>query len=304
MKQLNENKPADVAINRVTMLQKLNAYKKRPGSFIMYIIVILAAALTLLSLGYLLVYVIVKGVPHLTPELFAWEYNSDNVSMLPALINTVIMTVFSLLIAGPIGICSAIYLVEYAKKGNKIVGVVRVTAETLTGIPSIVYGLFGMLFFATTLKWGLSLIAGAFTLAIMILPVIMRTTEEALLAVPNSFREASFGLGAGKLRTIVKIVLPSAVPGILSGVILATGRVVGETAALIYTAGTVAKIPSSLFSSTRTLSVHMYSLSKEGLHTDQAYATAVVLLVLVILINFTSSFIAKKFANSSAGDNK
>ena len=287
------------AINRVTFRQRMNQYKRRPGSFILMLLVVIATVLTILALGFLLVYVMVKGIPYLTPSLFEWEYNSDNVSMMPAIINTVLMTVVSLIIAAPIGIFSAVYLVEYAKKGDKVVAVVRITAETLTGIPSIVYGLFGMLFFVSTLKWGLSLLSGAFTLAIMILPVIMRTTEEALLAVPQSYREGSFGLGAGKLRTVIRIVLPSAVPGILSGIILATGRVVGETAALIYTAGTVAQIPSSAFSSVRTLSVHMYSLSKEALHTNEAYATAVILLILVILINFASSFIAKKFSNNA-----
>ena len=208
------------------------------------------------------------------------------------------MAAISLLLAVPFGIGSAIYLVEYAKKGNKLVKVIRVTAETLTGIPSIVYGLFGMLFFVTALKWKFSILAGAFTLAIMILPVILRTTEEALLSVPDSYREGSFGLGAGKLRTIFKIVLPAAVPGILSGVILATGRIVGETAALIYTAGSVAKIPSSVFSSGRTLAVHMYLLANEGLHVNQAYATAVILLILVIAINALSSFIAKKITKA------
>ena len=208
------------------------------------------------------------------------------------------MAAISLLLAVPFGIGSAIYLVEYAKKGNKLVKIIRVTAETLTGIPSIVYGLFGMLFFVTALKWKFSILAGAFTLAIMILPVILRTTEEALLSVPDSYREGSFGLGAGKLRTIFKIVLPAAVPGILSGVILATGRIVGETAALIYTAGSVAKIPSSVFSSGRTLAVHMYLLANEGLHVNQAYATAVILLILVIAINALSSFIAKKITKA------
>ncbi len=285
-----------VGINRRRFRQKLAEYKRTPGSLILLILVYLSAILTVASIGFLLVYVLVKGIPNLTPELFKWEYNSENCSMLPALINTVFMTLLSLLVAAPIGIFAAIYLVEYAKKGNKIVGIVRITAETLTGIPSIVYGLFGMLFFVTTLKWKLSLLSGAFTLAIMVLPVIMRTTEEALLAVPNSYREGSFGLGAGKLRTVFKIVLPSAVPGILSGIILATGRIVGETAALIYTAGSVAVVAENVFSSTRTLSVHMYLLSKEGFHTNQAYATAVVLLVLVVLINFASDYIAKKFA--------
>lgn len=170
----------------------------------------------------------------------------------------------------------------------------RVTAETLSGIPSIVYGLFGAIFFVTFLHLKLSLLSGALTVSIMVLPTILRTTEEALLAVPDSFREGSFGLGAGRLRTVFRIVLPSAVPGILSGIILATGRIVGETAALIYTAGSIAKLPKNLFSSTRTLSVHMYVLSNEGLYTDQAFATAVVLLLLVIGINLLSNFAASR----------
>lgn len=206
------------------------------------------------------------------------------------------MTAFSLAISTPLGIFAAIWLVEYAHRGSKLVKAVRVTTETLQGIPSIVYGLFGMLFFVTKLHWGYSMIAGAFTLAIMVLPVIMRTTEEALIAVPDSYREGSFGLGAGKLRTVFTIVLPSAMPGILSGVILATGRIVGETAALIYTASSVAKIPSSLFSSTRTLAVHMYLLSNEGLYIGQTYGTAVVLLVLVLVINGLSGLVAGKLA--------
>lgn len=268
-------------------------YKRRTGSFMLRLLVKLATLMTVLSMFFLVIYILVKGVPHLTPSLFAWNYNSENVSMMPSIINTLLMTALSLLIAAPLGIFAAIYLVEYAKKGSKIVGIVRVTAETLTGIPSIVYGLFGMLFFVTTMKWGYSLLSGAFTLAIMVLPVIMRTTEEALLAVPQSYREGSFALGAGKLRTIFKIIIQSAIPGILSGVILSTGRIVGETAALKYTAGTIAEVPESVFSSTRTLSVHMYNLSKEALNTDQAYATAVVLLLLVVLINLASDMIAK-----------
>ena len=235
----------------------------------------IAALLTAAVLVFLIGYILVMGIPNLKPELFAWEYNSENVSLTPALINTVLMTAFSLAISTPLGIFAAIWLVEYAHRGSKLVKVVRVTTETLQGIPSIVYGLFGMLFFVTKLHWGYSMIAGAFTLAIMVLPVIMRTTEEALIAVPDSYREGSFGLGAGKLRTVFTIVLPSAMPGILSGVILATGRIVGETAALIYTASSVAKIPSGVFRSTRTLAVHMYLLSNEGLYIGQTYGTAV-----------------------------
>ena len=253
-------------------------------------VTIFSAVLTVLVLGFLIVYILVKGVPHLTPELFAWEYDSENVSMLPALINTLEMTLLTLAVAIPFGIGSAIYLVEYASSRNRFVPVIRMTAETLTGIPSIVYGLFGMLFFNS--MFGISMLSGALTLAIMVLPVIMRTTEEALLSVPKSYREGSFGLGAGKLRTIFKIVLPAAMPGIFSGIVLSIGRIVGETAALIYTAGTFTKAASSIFNSGRTLSVHMYLLSKEGLNTDQAYATAVVLLVLVIFINFISGRIA------------
>ena len=255
-----------------------------------------AAVITFAVLLFLIAYILINGIPHLKPSLFEWTYNSDNVSMMPAIITTVEMTLLALVIAVPLGLFTAIYLNEYAKRGNKLVNVIRITTETLSGIPSIVYGLFGMLFFVTQLHWGYSLIAGAFTLAIMVLPVIMRTTEEALIAVPDSYREGSFGLGAGKLRTVFTIVLPSAMPGILSGVILATGRIVGETAALIYTASSVAKIPESVFSSTRTLAVHMYLLSNEGLHVDATYGTAVVLLVLVLGINCLSSFIAGKLA--------
>ena len=264
------------------------------GSLILKILVILAAVFTLVMLGYLIVYILAKGIPHLTPSLFSIHYDSDNVSMLPSIINTLIMIGVALLIAVPVGVFSAVYLTEYAKKGNKLVKVIRTTAETLTGIPSIVYGLFGMLFFVTACHMSYSLMAGILTVAIMVLPTVLRTTEEALLAVPDSFREGSFGLGAGKLRTVFRIVLPSAIPGILSGVILSTGRTAGETAALIYTAGTMATLPKNLLSSGRTLAVHMYVLSQEGLHTDQAFATAVILLVMVLLINILSSVIAKK----------
>lgn len=270
--------------------------KAKAESYLLKAFVYCAAGITVLTLVFILVYILWKGVPHITPDLFSLEYNSENASLFPALINTVLMTLASLILAVPLGIFSAVYMVEYAKRGNKLVKIVRVTSETLSGIPSIIYGLFGYLLFVTYLGWGKSLIAGAFTLAIMILPVIMRTTEEALIAVPDSFREGSFGLGAGKLRTVFKIILPSAVPGILSGVVLATGRIVGETAALIYTSGTVAQVPTSLFSSARTLSVHMYALWNEGLQTDKSYATAVVLLVLVVGLNALSAFIAKRIA--------
>ena len=266
---------------------------QRTVSRVLKFLVRFAAALTCFVLVFLVGYILFKGVPHLSPSLFAWEYTSENVSLMPALINTLLMILLALAVSLPLGIGAAIYLTEYTGRGNKLVSLIRITAETLSGIPSIVYGLFGMLFFMTALKLKLSLISGALTRSIMVLPTILRTTEEALLAVPESYREGSFGLGAGRLRTVWKIVLPSALPGIFAGVILAMGRIVGESAALIYTAGTVAKVPDSLFSSTRTLAVHMYALSSEGLYIDQTYATAVVLLLIVVGINALSSRLAK-----------
>lgn len=256
--------------------------------------VTLACVLTVGILALLVGYILVRGIPNLTPSLFALTYTTENVSLFPALINTILMTALSLVFAAPVGIFSAIYLVEYAPRGNKIVALIRLTTETLAGIPSIIYGLFGYLFFVTTLGFGYSFLSGAVTLAIMVLPLIMRTTEEALKSVPDSYREGSFGLGAGRLRTVFRIVLPAAVPGILAGVILSVGRIVGETAALIFTAGTAPVIPESVMHSGRTLSVHMYALWTEGLYTEQSYATAVVLLVVVIGINALSSYLAKK----------
>lgn len=280
--------------NQTTWKQKMRSYLRTPGSMILMLLVMISAILTFLVLLFLIGYILVHGIPYLRPSLFALDYTSENASLMPALVNTITMTALSLVIAVPLGIFAAIFLVEYAKRDNKFIEVIRLTTETLSGIPSIVYGLFGMLFFVTTCGWGFSLLAGAFTLSIMILPLIMRTTEEALKSVPDSFREGSFGLGAGKLRTIFRIVLPSAVPGILAGVILAIGRIVGETAALIYTAGTVAGVPSGVMGSGRTLAVHMYNLANEGLYMDQAYATAVILLILVLGINTLSGVVAKR----------
>lgn len=268
-------------------------------SIILRVLIYAAAAITFAVLLFLLAYILINGVPNIKPSLFSLEYNTENASLMPALINTVIMTLLSLVIAIPFGIFSAIFLVEYANKGNKFVGIIRLTTETLQGIPSIVYGLFGMLFFVTALGWGYSILAGAFTMSIMILPLIMRTTEEALKAVPDTYREGSFGLGAGKLRTIFRIVLPAAVPGIMAGVILAIGRIMGETAALMYTAGTVPDIAATPMSSGRTLAVHMYNLSSEGLYMDQAYATAVILLVVVVAMNALSAFAARKLTKGT-----
>lgn len=269
--------------------------KKKPLDLILGLSVKFATLVTVFILVFLILYILISGIPYLKPSLFEFNYTSENVSVVPAIITTLMITTMSLLISVPLGIFTAIYLVEYAKKDNKVVEVIRITTETLAGIPSIVYGLFGYLFFVIFLKFKTSILSGALTLAIMILPLIIRTTEEALKSVSDSYREGSFGLGAGKLRTVFKVVLPSAISGILAGVILSVGRIVGETAALIYTAGTVAKIPENVFASGRTLAIHMYALSSEAFHTNEAYATAVILLVMVIFINGISTFFARKF---------
>lgn len=258
------------------------------------ILVNLAALLTMVVLLFIVIYILVKGIPNLSPGLFSLHYTTDNQSIVPALIHTIELTLMGLLFAVPLGIFAAVFMNEYAKRGSRLVALVGVTSETLTGIPSIVYGLFGMLFFVEACHLRKTLISGALTIAIMILPTILRTTQEALMAVPDMYREASFGLGAGKLRTVFKVILPSAMPGILSGIILSIGRIVGESAALIYTAGTIADKYAGPLDSGRTLAVHMYLLSSEGLYTNQAYATAVVLLVLVLLLNFGSKAVANR----------
>lgn len=275
------------------LAQKWQSLRHRPGSLAWYVLVHAGALFSVATLAFIVFYILIKGIPNLTPELFSLHYDSENVSMLPALINTLFMVVIALVLALPIGIGAAIYLVEYAKKGSRFVGLVRLTAETLTGIPSIIYGLFGSIFFVKFCNMGLSLLSGSLTLSIMVLPVILRTTEESLKMVPDSYREGSFGLGAGKLRTISQVVLPSAIPGIVNGVILSIGRIVGESAALIFTAGTIAEVAGSVFSSARTLAVHMYVISGEGLYMNQTFATAVVLLLFAILLNFAAEFVAK-----------
>ena len=285
-----------------------NRWRRHPASALLRLLCRLSVLITIFALLAIVIDLLVKGIPHLTPELFSLKYTTENQSMLPAIINTLLIALVALLVAIPIGVGGAIYLAEYAKRNSPLVRTIRLTAETLQGIPSIIYGLFGLLFFVTALQWGLSLLAGACTLAIMVLPVVMRTTEEALLAVPDAYREGGFGLGAGRLRTVFRCVLPSAVPGILGGVILALGRCVGEVAALIFTAGSIAAIPNfaegaaALFDSTRTLAVHMYVLSSEGLHVNETYATAVVLLVMVVLLNLMATFAAKKMNKGGTND--
>ena len=286
-------------INRVTLGARLKQYTRSPLSLVLMILVMLSALFAVGMLIFIIAYILINGVPHLTAEQFEWNYTTENVSMMPAIINTLLMTAMTLIIAVPIGVFAAVYLVEYAKRGNRLVKIIRVTTETLSGIPSIVFGLFGYLMFNISFHWMFSILAGVLTLAMMILPLIIRTTEEALLAVPDSYREGSFGLGAGKMRTVFKVILPTAVPGIMSGIILAIGRIVGESAALIFTSGSGHNIPGALFgsgSSAATLTVHMYILSNEGLHVNEAFASAVVLLGLTFIINLISDLIERHIA--------
>ena len=268
-------------------MRKLKEYLNKPLSFAVFLLIIISTVITALTVVFIIGYIFIKGVPNLSLDLFSLKYSSSNQSMLPSIINTVYLTALTLLLAVPIGIFSAIYLAEYSRKNSFFVKIINIANETLSG-------LFGFLAFVISKKWGYSLLAGVITLAIMVLPLIIRTSQEAMLGVDNTFREASYGLGAGKLRTVFKIVLPSAMPGILSGIILAIGRIVGETAALIYTAGTVPEAATKLTSSSRTISVHLYCLLNEGLYTEQAYATAVVLIVFVVIINALSNALAKK----------
>ena len=303
----NQPAPQDTAPAKPSISDQLRHFFKKeknrlirhPFSALVRILCRLAMIITLFSLLYLIGDILVKGIPNLKPELFSLNFTTENQSMLPSMINTLIITALALLVSIPLGIGGAIYLAEYAKRNSVMVRLIRITAETLSGIPSIIYGLFGMMFFVNALSLKLSLLSGALTLALMVLPLILRTTEEALLSVPDSYREGSFGLGAGKLRTVMKIVLPPAMPGILSGIVLAIGRIVGETAALLYTTGTVAKLPENILSSGRTLSLHMYVLSGEGLYIGEAYATAVILLLFVLGMNGLSTLISKKIGGKA-----
>lgn len=289
----NEKNLADPAIRASKIMEenKVTGKRKSVGYTIMTSFsIIFAVGILLFIIGY----VSVRGIPYLKPSLFSFKYTSENVSMMPAMVTTIFMVVSSIIISSIIGISTAIYLVEYAKPGSKFVQVIRIVTETLAGIPSIVYGLFGYLFFGIALQFGYSFLSGLLTICIMILPPIVRSTEEALLSVDKSYREGSFALGAGHIRTIFKIVLPTAMPGILSGVILAIGRVVGETAALLYTLGSSTNIPKTPLESGSTLALHMYKLSSEVRHTGEAFATGFILLVIVFLLNFVSGKLAKK----------
>lgn len=258
------------------------------------VLIWLSSFITVGILVWILGYVIMNGIGEISWEFLITEPKGEEGGILPMIINTVYIVLLSIAISTPIGVCAAIYLVEYAKPG-KVVRFIRFATESLAGIPSIIYGLFGLIFLVTALQLSWSLLAGAITLSIMILPTIVRTTEEALKSVPNSYREGSLALGTSKLRTIVKVILPSAIPGILTAVILSVGRVVGETAAVYLTAGMTPYIAKSVMDSGRTLTVHLYLLANEGISFSKAYATATVLIIIIAIINFAANRLAAKF---------
>ncbi|AEX25074.1 MULTISPECIES: phosphate ABC transporter permease PstA [Vibrio] len=260
----------------------------------------ISAGLTVGFLFWIIWYILSNGLQHVD-----WKFITDNYTrtgdehgIFPMIVSTIYMVIASIAVAAPLGIMTAIYLTEYAKVGSRLVKVIRFCTESLAGIPSIIFGLFGMTFFVAILGLGFSILSGALTLSILILPVIIRTTEEALMAVPQTYREGSYGLGASKIYTIWRLILPSAMPGILTSVILSIGRVIGESAPVFLTAGMVARIPDSLLDSGRTLTVHLYKLTTELFTVEewnQAYGTATVLIVVVLLINMVTKLIARRF---------
>lgn len=264
------------------------------------LVLLWGAALLTVGILFLIVgFIFYKGI-----GLISWDFIVSDYSPLggggiwPMIITTLYTIGISLAIATPIGILAAVYLQEYAKQG-RLVRTIRFATECLTGIPSIIYGLFGAVLFVTAMKMGMSIMAASMTLTIMILPVIIRTTEEALKTVPRSYREGSLALGTTKLQTLYKVILPSAMPGILSGIILSMGRIIGESAAIFLTAGTVAAMPESIFSSARTLTVHSYLVTQEAGDIELAAAIGIVLIVIILVLNFTASFISKRLDKSN-----
>lgn len=263
----------------------------------------LCALVTTAVLVWILAYIFSKGIMHINWTFLSTVYKpvKDLHGILPMIVSTIEIIVITIIISTPIGICSAIYLVEYSRPG-RLVSVIRFAAETLAGIPSIIYGLFGYIFFVIALQLKYSILSGSLTLSIMVLPVVIRSTEEALKSVPDSYREGSLALGASKLKTIFRVVLPTAIPGILTAVVLSVGRIVGETAAVYLTAGYVPNIPKSIMHSGRTLSVHLYSLAKEGISFEQAYASATILVIIVAVINFIAARGARRLSKAVTGE--
>ncbi len=259
-----------------------------------------ATLLTVIVLLFVIAFVLVKGLPGVT-----WEFLSSapkemgkEGGILPTLVGTILLPLLAIGIAMPLGVGTAIYLTEYTRE-TRMTRALRFGTDCLAGIPSIIFGLFGFIFFVVMLKMGWCLLSGALTLSIMVLPTIIRTSEEAIRAVPNAYREVSFSLGATRWETVMKVILPNALPGIVTGMILGVGRSIGETAAVIFTAGSSLRMPMTVFDSVRTMSVHFYILAREGISNEKAYATAAVLIISVLLINLVAytmmhRFIAKR----------
>lgn len=288
---------ADKLSNSVSLMKK----KRRPKDAAQTFAIYACAILTVVILFYLLVYIMVRGIPNISWEFLSTAPSALNktVGILPSIINTLYMIGITLLIATPIGVGAAIFLNEYAKRG-KVVKIIEFTTETLAGIPSVLYGLFGAVFFGVTLQLGYSILAGAFTLVIMILPVIVRTTQEALKTVPNEYREGALGIGTTKWHMIRTIILPGALPGIITAIILAIGRIVGESAALLFTSGIGSNMPTNFFGHTlesgATLTVQLYTYAAKG-QNEPAFGIAAVLVIIVLIINLLTNHLSKRFSS-------
>jgi len=278
--------------------------RRKLSDLFLKILIWLFSLITVSFLAGMVIYIVSRGISGISWEFITGNYNlyKGETGILPMIVGTLLLIFTTLVIAVPVGVFAAIYLTEYAKQGL-FVKVIRFGTESLAGIPSIIYGLFGYIFFKNTLNLGFSVMSGALTLSIMVLPIIVRTTEEALMSVDPGYREGSLALGATKLQTIFKVVLPSAIPGILTAVILSMGRVIGETAAVIYTVGSVAKIPAFdklLTSSVRTLSVHLYMVALEEADFVSAFATGTILMIIIAALNFAANRLARRFINGRA----
>ncbi len=268
----------------------------RTNQIIAYVILLVMTIITIVVLFFIIGYVFKNGVGQLSLE-FLTDKTRDmgkEGGIFPSIVGTFMVTLLAIIIATPLGVGSALYLVEYTR-GGVIRRIISFGADCLAGVPSIIFGLFGFIFFVITLNLGWSILSGGLTLAVMIIPTIIRTSEEAVKAVPHAYREISYSLGGGKLDTILKVVLPTSLPGILTGIILGIGRAVGETAAVIFTAGSSLGIPTSVFSSTRTLAVHFYILAREGISMPKAYGTATVLIVIILVVNFVAYRLMHRF---------
>ncbi len=272
-----------------------NAKKMRRNQRIGFAFLYAAATLTIVVILTIVLYIFIKGVPYISWEFLtsAPKGNGTEGGIFPMIVNTVLLVGLTLLFVTPVGIGAAIYMTEYAKQGFWV-KLIRQATENLSAIPSIIFGLFGFIFFGKVLGLGWSLLNGALTAAIVVLPLIVRTAEEAILSVPQIYREGSLALGASRWQTIRKVVLPAATPGILSGVVLSIGRVVGETAALLFTLGSADRMATSVMDSARSLSLHVYILAHDGIGFDQVYATSTVLIVVVLILNLSAVFLTRK----------